>query len=135
MNTTRKQVPVNQRLSHTEKLFGLHFPLALEPTIYSFADRLSEDYTGGYWEFYTLSNGGFYMTPFADKPFNVSCDNGYEGKLSEDAFGIVVCLYAYSHLSFSAKPQLAEVCARQFHWLRDYALDHPDVGAILAAVD
>lgn len=135
MNITHQQIPVQQRLSHTEKLFGIHFPLALEPTIYSFAERLSEDYSGGYWEFYTLSNGGFYMTPHADEPFNVSSDNGYEGTLSEVAFGIVVCLYAYSHLSFSAKPQLAEVCAQQFHWLRDYALDHPEAGAILAAID
>lgn len=132
---TRHQIPVTQRLSHTENLFGLHFPLQLEPAIYGFADHLCEAYKGGYWEFYELSNGGFYMSPNSDTPFNVSCDNGYEGELSVDAFGIVCCLYAYSHLSFNNKPQLAELCAQQLHWLRDYALDHAEVGSILAAID
>lgn len=132
---TCKLIPENRRLSHTEKLFGLHFPMALEPTIYAFADRLSEDYQGGYWEFHELSNGGFYMAPLAETPFNVSSDNGYEGELSGDAFGIVCCLYAYSHLSFSHKPTLAEIAARYFHRLREYALDHPEARAILAAID
>ncbi|MFP3442889.1 antirestriction protein, partial [Pantoea sp. SIMBA_133] len=25
--------------------------------------------------------------------------------------------------------------AHHFHWLRDYALDHPEAGKILAAID
>jgi hypothetical protein len=133
---TSQQVAENQRLSHTDKLFGLGFPLAIEPAIYTFADHLAEDYQGGYWQFYTLSNGGFYMSPIADNPFQVSCDNGYEGSLSVDAFGLVCCLYAYSHLSFSSQPTtLSPLCAKQFHWLRDYALDHAESGAILAAID
>lgn len=138
MNTTsitRQLVADNQRLHVTEHYFNLHFPLAIEPSIYTFADRLSADYTGGYWHFYTLSNGGFYMSPMADKPFQVNCDNGYEGALSEEAFGIVCCLYAYSHLSFSNKTGLAETCARQYHWLRDFALEHVESVAILAAID
>ena len=139
MNTTpitRQQVAENQRLSHTGQLFGLHFPLAIEPAIYTFADHLAKDYQGGYWQFYTLSNGGFYMAPMADKPFQVSCDNGYEGQLSADAFGMVCCLYAYSHLSFSSQPaSLSPLCTKQFHALREYALDHAESGAILAAID
>ncbi len=132
---TCKLIPENRRLSHTEKVFGLHFPLALEPTIYAFADRLSEDYQGGYWAFQELSNGGFYMAPQADAPLKVCCDNGYEGELSGDAFGIVCCLYTYSHLSFSHKASMAEIAARHFHRLREYALDHPEARAIFAAID
>jgi hypothetical protein len=139
MNTTlitRQQVTDNQRLNITEHLFGLHFPLAIEPAIYTFADHLAADYRGGYWHFYTLANGGFYMAPQHDKGFQVSCDNGYEGQLSADALGIVCCLYAYSHLSFSNKPaSLSPLCAKQFHWLRDYALNHAESAAILAAID
>ena len=63
---TRELVPENQRLAITEKLFGIHFPLKLEPVIYGITERMAEDYTGGYWEFYTLSNGGFYMAPSGD---------------------------------------------------------------------
>jgi hypothetical protein len=56
---------------------------------------MAQDYSGGLWEFYTLSNGGFYMAPSTDVIFHVSCDNMFEGDLSGDALGITACLYAY----------------------------------------
>jgi hypothetical protein len=132
---TRKQVPNQQRSQHTADLFGLNFPLSLEPLVYALTDNIAEAYNGGYWEFYTLSNGGFYMAPHSDSPFNVSCENGFEGQLSGDALGITVCLYAYSHLSFSGKRGFDETCAQQYHWLRDYMLDHVEAAAILGAID
>ncbi|NHN38965.1 antirestriction protein [Pseudomaricurvus alcaniphilus] len=132
---TRTLVPEDQRLDTTARLFDHHFPLAIEPTIYAFADRLSEGYRGGYWLFYTLSSGGFYMAPESDTPFQVTCDNGYEGELSADAFGITVCLYAYSHLSFHRDIWLSELCANHYHWLRECMLEHPEARVILAAVD
>jgi hypothetical protein len=67
-NITRKQVPEHKRLSHTAKLFGLNFPLQLEPLVYAITDNIANDYHGGYWEFYELSNGGFYMAPHSDTP-------------------------------------------------------------------
>ena len=134
-NITRKQVPEHKRLSHTAKLFGLNFPLQLEPLVYAITDNIADDYNGGYWEFYTLSNGGFFMAPHSETPFNVSCENGFEGVLSADALGITACLYAYSLLSFSGKNGFDETCAQHYHWLRDYMLDHPEVAAILGAID
>jgi hypothetical protein len=134
MTITSKQIAVHKRVQHTADLFGLSFPMRLEPTIYHLASLLSEDYKGGYWEFYTLSNRGFYMAPQTDKSFIVSCENGYEGQLSGDALGIVACLYAYSHLSFG-EGVFAESCAQHYHWLREYALEHAEAGAILAAID
>ena len=127
-------VPESNRVKLTSNLFGLTFPLRLEPCIFGIAGRLSSDYRGGYWQFYVLSNGGFYMAPNRDKPFEVSADNGFEGTLSPDAFGIVICLYAYSGLSFGGD-DFAEVCAEHYHLLREFALDHPEVGSIMAATD
>jgi hypothetical protein len=132
---TRKVVPEHQRVQHTADLFGLDFPLRVEPLIYNLTDYLAEAYNGGYWEFYALSNGGFYMAPLSDTLFNVSCENGFEGELSADALGITVCLYAYSQLSFSANSGLADTCARQYHDLRDYMLEHSEAGVILRAID
>lgn len=82
---------------------------------------------------FELTNGGFYMAPESDTPFHVTCMNSYEGTLSADAFGITVCLYAYSNLSFS--PELSDVCAEQFHLLREYMFEHPECQAILSAID
>ena len=135
MNTiTRLPVLQEDRSRHTSQLFGLHFPLHFEPFVYATADSLSADYCGGYWDFYRLSNGGFYMAPDADVPFRVRCENGFAGDLSADAFGITVCLYAYSRLSFS-RLFIADACAQHYHWLRDYALDHAEVESILRATD
>jgi len=127
-------VATANRVSVTQALFGLYFPMKLEPLVFTLAGHLSDDYNGGYWEFYSLSNGGFYMAPTSDKLFSVCCDNGYEGTLSGDALGIAVCLYAYSHLSF-ADGEFAENCAEHFHWLREFMLDHAESGAILGAID
>jgi hypothetical protein len=43
-------------------------------------------------------------------------------------------MYAYSHLSFG-EGDFAEACAEQYHLLREYAMDHAESGAILAACD
>ena len=88
----------------------------------------------GYWDFYTLSNEGFYMTPSEDRIFHVKCQNMYEGDLSADALGITSCLYAYSNLSFSLT-DMAREYARHYHLLREYMLDHPEVREILGATD
>lgn len=133
-NITRELVAEQERISHTAKLFGLNFPMRLEPVIFSIAGNLSREYNGGLWEFFKLSNGGFYMAPASDEQFNVQCENGYEGELSPDAFGIVCCLYAYSHLSFG-DGAFAETCAKQFHLLREFALDHAETSSIMRAID
>jgi len=123
-----------QRLNVTANLFGVHFPFRLEPTIYGMADRLAPAYNGGYWHFYALSNGGFYMAPATDAIYDVNCENGFDGKLSADALGITACLYAYSHLSFG-EGGFAQVCARHYHLLRDFMMEHAEARAILRATD
>ena len=133
---TRELVPEDQRMSHTERLFGLHFPLLLEPYVYAATEKMSaEDYHGGYWHFYSLSNGGFYMAPDGDETFHVICANCYEGDLSADALGIVSCLTAYSHLSFSRDIAFARACADHYHRLRDFMFEHAEARAILGAID
>ncbi len=133
MTINRIQMNDNERLNYTASHFGDNFPFRIEPFIYDMARNLSGDYTGGYWNMFELTNGGFYMAPESDTPFHVTCMNSYEGTLSADAFGITVCLYAYSNLSFS--PELSDVCAEQFHLLREYMFEHPECQAILSAID
>lgn len=136
MNTiTRQSVQSNQRISHTAKRFGVWFPLNIEPAIFAIAGNIAPEYSGAYWAFYQLSNGGFYMAPDLEKQYAVSCINGYEGSLSADALGITACLYAYSHLSFSSNAGFAEVCAQHYHWLREFMLEHSEAGNILGAID
>ena len=131
---TRELVPEDQRLEVAERLFGMAFPLQLEPVVYGITDRMAQEYSGGYWDFFTLSNGGFYMAPATDESFEVSCQNMYRGVLSADALGITACLYAYSNLSFSLS-DIAREYARHYHLLREYSVEHAEVMGILGATD
>ena len=133
-NIHRERLEDPQRVGYSSQLFGIHFPLKLEPTIFGMADRLALGYDGAYWQFYALSNGGFYMAPGTDAIFDVSCENGFEGKLSADALGITACLYAYSHLSF-AEDKFATACAQHYYLLRDFMMEHQEARVILRATD
>lgn len=134
-SVTRELVPEAQRSDHVGELFGSHFPMQLEPFVYSITEQMTPDYKGGYWQFYRLSNGGFYMAPDSEKTFALSCQNCYQGVLSADALGIVACLYAYSHLSFTPNENIGRMYARHYHLLREYMCEHPEVAEILGAID
>jgi hypothetical protein len=131
---TRLQVADDQRINLPADIFGAYFPMRLEPFVYAITSKLSDDYSGGYWHFYTLSNGAFYMAPDSDGKFAVISENGHECFMSADALGITAGLYAYSHLSFG-DDEFAEICAQQYHWLREYMFEHAEVREILAAID
>ena len=134
-NINRQQVADKQRIQHTSDLFGIRFTLNIEPAIFSIAASIATEYNGAYWEFYSLNNGGFYMAPCSVEQYKVSCDNGFEGKLSADALGITACLYAYSHLSFTTNQALADICSNHYHLLRENMLEHAEVKSILSAID
>ncbi len=131
---TNTIVPESERMATVDRLFGIHYVVTLEPTVFRMAEHLSSQYNGGYWQFHALGNGGFYMAPRLDTIFDVSCENGFAGKLSADALGMAACLYAFSNLSFDGG-KFAEACADHYHLLREYLFQHAEVKAILAAID
>jgi hypothetical protein len=125
------QVPDEARVETLPRHFGRHM-LAVESAVYGFMRRLAQDYSGGYWHFYELSNGGFYMAPEYEPLVLRVEGNGYTGRMSAEAAGITACLFAFSHLSFRVAD---EVISNHYYQLRDFALEHPEAGAILAAID
>ncbi len=131
---SRERLDGHRRVSHTAKLFGVNFPMRLEPCIFNTASILSKDYRGGSWIFYELSNGAFYMSPESIETFKVVSENGFEGSMSADALGLTASLYAYSNLSFGGDA-LSEVCARQYHLLREFMFEHIEATSILRAID
>nr|WP_321464595.1 antirestriction protein [uncultured Desulfobulbus sp.] len=126
----RKLLHDSERMGITAKIFGAHFPFRVEPSIYNVASFLSGAYDGGYWLMYELDNGGFYMAP-NKKTFTVLAENTMSG----DAFGITVCLYVYSQMSFLNIPKLPGICAEQYHRLREFLFEHPEREAIFRAID
>lgn len=128
------EIPEAKRAAHVAKLFGARF-IYVESFVFDTASSLSPDYSGGYFKFIGICNGGFYLAPTQPKKFRVICANGFEGVLSADAFGVTCSLYAYGLLGFSADEAFGQVCGEHFHWLREHMLDHKEAAAILQAID
>jgi hypothetical protein len=128
-------VPEHRRVDCAARRFGVHFSILVEPAIYAWTAVLAPRYTGGYWDYFCLCNGGFFMAPSRDEPFDVSAPNGFTGTLSSEALGIAACLYTFSHASFEAESAVAGTCADLFHQLRAYAVQRRDAAPILAVID
>lgn len=130
------QVSEDGRMGFLPYFFGPRSMLRGESLVYAWMQKLSRDYTGGYWQFYTLNNGGFYLAPDLDHALNLEVlGNGFEGRLSADAAGIVATLFALGQLAGERMGDEADELAERYHNLREYALDHPEGGAILQAID
>ena len=133
---TATPVPDEQHIGFWPQHFG-SIPqwITLEPRIFARMDRFCEDYGGGIWSFYTLSNGGAFMAPEADSDevwslFNNMNGNGTE--MSAEAAGIAVCLIEYSHHACRTECDAMTV---HYYRLRDYVLQHPEAHAILRIID
>ena len=128
----KTQVAENERLGFLPKFCGKHF-MQYENAIYSLMDRASTDYSGGLWQFYTLSNGGFFMALDQDSNLRMEWeDNYYQGTMSAEAASIAVNLMALSHLSCQLS---SENLGEHFHELRAFALDHKEAGQIFSFID
>ncbi|MRS14229.1 antirestriction protein [Enterobacteriaceae bacterium RIT691] len=110
--------------------------LILEPHIFAWMDRLCDDYNGGVWRLYTLSNGGAFIAPEdesnAQRWSLFSEMNGNGAELSSEAAGIAVCLMAYSHHACRTE---CDAMTAHYYRLRDYALEHAECHGIMRLID
>jgi hypothetical protein len=121
----------NERLRCLPAIAGIRCTL-LENTIYDALGLICDSYNGGYWNYYKLSNGGFYMAPQSDVIFRLSCENYFEGEVSANTAGIIATASAYSTLSFLNG---GECFAKAYHQLSDFIFQQRDAGLIRAALD
>lgn len=128
---TRTIVASTSRLGTLPVVFERH-AMWVESTTFEWMRRLNGAYRGGYWEFYNLSNGGFYMGLAVSEKQMLLAPNGYQAIVSADAASIIAGLYALCNLANNSESQLI---IEKYHQLRDYALGHDERNAILAAID
>lgn len=125
-------IPEELRLNVLPRYLGGHY-LSGEMMVYDWAARLCRSYQGGYWNFFALSNGGFYMAPEGMERIHVRWHlNGYSDTMGADAFGITVTLFALCHL---AEKTLDDAIIERFHQLREFATHHVEAANILRAID
>lgn len=131
-------VPGHLRLAFLPRVFGPRHYGQAEAEVYGWMGNLCPEYHGGYWQFYDLSNGGFYLAPeakvTADQAgpvFVVRAPNGFEETMSYDAAGITATLYAINSLIWKGADHLEDA----FYKLRDFAIEHRESRQILRAID
>lgn len=131
------EVAEDNRLLFFPALFGPRLMLRGEAIVYGWMRKLSPDYTGGLWNFYTLNNGGYYLAPAAPDRLTITVDgNGFEGELSADAAGIVATLFALCQLAAQhVDTEAGDKFAEHYHQLRDFVYTHAEAGAIFRAID
>ncbi len=107
--------------------------LEFEMNVYGWMDTLCPDYECGYWQFYTLSNGGFYMAyDHAVALRAVFPNNYFDEEMSADAASIAANLFALNGLCWKAS---SEKITDAFYALRDYAAQHKEGGKIMRLID
>lgn len=133
-------VPEHERLKFIPFLYTTYCFILAEQTMFRSARKLSKEYQGGHWQFVRLSNGSGYAYPEQPEKFNIAVSgNGFEGKLSREAFGIVCTLFALSNACSYAfmkeKTAANESLADRYHKLLDYAQQLPEAKLIFRAID
>lgn len=107
--------------------------VVLEHTIYDMLSMLSDDYDGGYWDYYRLSNGGFYMAPNGLLLYGIrSHGNFFEGEVFAETAGIIATAMAYSHLSFLPT---GGCFGMAYQLISEFINEHPEARIIRAALD
>ena len=115
---TASLVDADARPNFLPTFFGARLMIRGEALVFGWLRALAVDYHGGYWNFYTLSNGGFYMAPAGSKPLRVMCEgNGFDDELSSDAAGIVVTLFALCQLANESEE---DYIIDLYHLLREF---------------
>ena len=126
------KVEDKDRLNTLPAHFG-RLMLNVESMIFSCMSEICDEYRGGYWEFFNLSNGGFFMAPVVEEKMSISvAGNYYEGTMSGDAAGIVATLMALSRMAFVTD---SENIVNHFYWLKNFVEDHPEAESIYRAID
>lgn len=121
-----------ERMEFLPRLLGMRNLMRGQNKPFEWADRLSNDYKGGSWKFFDLSNGGWYTAPAGDKKYNVQQNmNGYEGEMSADAFGITCTIFTLAELMQNGDEKLIA----QYGALLAFATGHAESSAIFGAID
>ena len=126
----------DNRLDFYPSYFGKYY-LAGENLLYVMARRFLKDYQGGFWNFYTLSNGGVFAALNTDKPqYFIVADNYFSEHMSAEAAGITLTLFVLGRLLAARIPEIeAQRFQDLYYKLRDFAIEHAESQAILTAID
>ena len=131
---TKTLIAEPERLDALPRYLGKHF-LEFEMGVYGYMDHFCEAYNGGYWDYYRLSNGGFFMCLSGDEHFKVFNEgNHFADEMSSEAVSIGVNLFALNALLWG--DHVGVKIRDLYDNLQLYAADFPDeAGKIWSFID
>lgn len=104
--TARKLTDYEERLMFMPKFFGQYWHFVENHTynwmrklspenksqyLSSALDKIEAHYDGGEWDFYELSNGGYFMAPNSREHYRISVQGNYfDGLLSAEAIAVLM---------------------------------------------
>lgn len=123
----------SKRLDMMPHYFG-RWILKAEENIYGWLSHICENYHGGCWDMWEVSNGAFFMVPpTMEGGYTLSVDScHFEGVLSAHATGVIVCLFAYCYLWEMTED---DRFAKLYDSLYEYAMTLEEKSFIFSAVD
>ena len=96
-------------------------------------DEACQEYEGGLWDFYSLSNGGFYMSLDHDSLLRMQwATNAFSGTMSPDAAGIAVSMAVQNRFAWTVDP---DRYSQYYFALRNYAIQHEEAPSIFGFID
>ena len=121
------------RMNFTPLLFGPEMFLQGERCVFEWMRRLCADYNGGYWKYFAVSNGAYYMAPARDGKMRLTWPlNWSDETVSPDAAGIVATLFALNNAMGAG----ADDClVKNYYALSEYAMAHPEAPAIFRLIN
>lgn len=127
-----------RRMNFMPSLFTARYFIRGESAVFGLMDAMCQDYEGGLWQFYELSNGSGFMVPDMERVTLRVEGNGFDDDMSGEAAGIVVTLFALNHLIYMAHASRHDECdelVNRYYGLRDFAASHAECDLIFAAID
>lgn len=102
--------------------------LTFERLVFSNAEKMSEDYTGNFWDFAkTHSGDGFFIYPSSEKSFCIHNQNTYQHSAVDGRiFGLMASLMVFSHASIAfhkTHPTISDMFGGHYHNLRNAFYD------------
>lgn len=135
----RAKLVQSSRITGTlARQYGRQHCWTVESIIFSLARRMMPAYRGAAWDFVKLADGGFYMALPACEQWQVTVEaNGFDGEVSGDAAGLIVCMTAYTMLTHQQQSDIGfhERIVRHTLSLHRYIGQHPEGLNICQAID
>lgn len=129
---TKTLVAEDKRMDFLPKYIGKPF-FKYELLVYRFMDMFCENYMGGYWQFYELSNGGMFICIDEEKSFRVCNDmNYFDDSMSGEAVSLGVNMCALNALMDCPNP---DRYIDLYYQLRDFICEHKETNKILRFID